>query len=224
MMLRHVSANRVHPAIHQSEVVVAGTFAFTSATLADDGATGISPEARNHPAYPYLASEVKLQARHLFAKLGRALEATGTSLEHVVKGHVFLTDFADLTAFDEIWREVFPRPITKTTVGAGELLVAGARVSVDVIACMPGSAIEVRGVNAGSPPPFTAKVEAIRAGDLIFTAGQLAHDGRTGVARGARSPKARSISPIPRSPVGSRPPGTARSRRRPRAPRWQLAC
>lgn len=69
-------------------------------------------------------------------------------------------------------------------------------MSVDLIAVAPEAGLAIKGANAGPSPPFTSKVEAIRAGDLVFTAGQLAHDGRTGVPpearRDARNPAAGS--------------------------------
>ena len=62
------------------------------------------------------------------------LQAAGSSLDRVVKAQVFLTDLKDFYAFDEVWKEFFPSPPPRTTIGTSGLLVKGALVEIDVIA------------------------------------------------------------------------------------------
>ena len=63
--------------------------------------------------------------------------AAGTSFENVVKAQVFLTDLMNFNGFDEVWREFFPTPPPRTTVGTTGLLVRDARVEIDLVATMP---------------------------------------------------------------------------------------
>ncbi len=187
MKIHHVTNVLESPLTTAADAVVAGPYLFTSAQVADDGVDGIAPEARPHPAYPYYASEIRLQTRYVLAKLGRVLAAAGTSLENVVKAHVYLPDCADFLGFDAAWKEVFDVPPTRTTVGTSAILVQGARVSIDLVALIPGKGIEKTGAKSDAPQPLTKKTEVVRVGDLVFTSGQLAHDARTGVPAEARA-------------------------------------
>lgn len=187
MKLHRVEGVLANPLATVPDAVIAGPFVFTSAQMADDGVAGIPPEARPHPAYPYYASEIRLQTRYVLKKLGAVLEAAGTSFEHVVKAHVYLTRCADFLGFDAAWKEVFKTPPTRTTVGTSALLVSGARVSIDLVALIPGKGARLAHAKSDAPQPLTKKTEAVRAGDLVFTSGQLAHDAKAGVPPEARA-------------------------------------
>jgi enamine deaminase RidA (YjgF/YER057c/UK114 family) len=66
------------------------------------------------------------------------LEAGGSALDQVIKAQVFLTNLDDFWAFDEVWKEFFPSPPPRTTIGTSGLLVEGARVEIDVIGTIVG--------------------------------------------------------------------------------------
>jgi enamine deaminase RidA (YjgF/YER057c/UK114 family) len=174
--------------IHRAEAVVAGPLVFTSAQLATDWVHGIAPEARVDPNFPYFESAAAKQTDYILRALSRTLQAAGSGLAHVVKAHVFLADCADFLGFDRIWNQYFPEPPTRTTVGAAALLIPGARLEIAAIAVVPGRGAEKRAAVSDAPRPLTKKVEAMAAGDFVFTSGQLAHNARDGVppeARGA---------------------------------------
>src|SRR5262249_40986684 len=114
----------------------------------------------------------------------RTFEAAGTSLRHVVKAQVFHTDLANFDAFDEVWREFFPTPPPRTTIGTTGLLVPGTLVEIDLTATMPTAAGPL--IASRAPRPLASYSEAVVAGDLVFAAGQLASDFQTGVPREAR--------------------------------------
>jgi enamine deaminase RidA (YjgF/YER057c/UK114 family) len=181
------SAGPIVP-IHQSEAVVAGPFVFTSGQMATDWTNGIAPEARTNPEFPYFASAVGKQTDYILRALSRTLQAAGSGLDHVVKAHVFLADCADFLGFDRVWNLYFPQPPTRTTVGAAGLLIPGARLEIAVIAIVPGKGAEKRTAHSDAPRPMTKKVEAVVAGDFVFTSGQLAHNARDGVPREASGP------------------------------------
>src|SRR5258708_27592044 len=167
--------------IQRSEAVVAGPLVFASAQLATDWTHGIAPAARPNPEFPYFESAVALQPDYILPTLSRPLQGAGSGLEHVVKAHVFLADCADFLGFDRAFNRHFSTPPTRTTVGAAELLIPGARLEIALIAIMPGRGAEKRAAKSDAPRPLTKKVEAVAAGDFVFTSGQLAHNARDGV-------------------------------------------
>ena len=100
------------PPVNDSPAVRAGNLVFVSGQLASDGRTGVAPELRIDPAFPYYGSSIKRQTRYVLERLAEKFKAAGTSLDHVVKAHVFHTDLNNFDAFDEAWREFFPKPAT----------------------------------------------------------------------------------------------------------------
>src|SRR5437660_4448969 len=162
----------------------AGDLVFAAGHLASDFQQGVAPEARLDPAFPYYGSSIKRQTRYVLENLKKTFEAAGTALSHVVKAQVFLTDLVHFNGFDEVWREFFPTPPPRTTVGTSGLLVPGCLVEADLTATMPRAG--GRGVQSSGPRPLANYSEAVVAGDLVFAAGQLASDFKTGVPREAR--------------------------------------
>jgi len=162
----------------------AGDLVFAAGHLASDFQQGVAPEARLDPAFPYYGSSIKRQTRYVLENLKKTFEAAGTALSHVVKAQVFLTDLVHFNGFEEVWREFFPTPPPRTTVGTSGLLVPGCLVEVDLTATMPRAGGRV--VQSSGPRPLANYSEAVVAGDLVFAAGQLASDFKTGVPREAR--------------------------------------
>ncbi len=179
--LRVVRTAGRQPPIHQSEAIVAGPLVFTSAHLATDWVNGIAPEARTNAELPYFESTIVKQTDYILRVLSRTLQASGSALEHVVKAHVFLTDCSDFLGFDRVWNSYFMEPPTRTTVGAAGLLIPDARIEIALIAIVPGRGMEKRSARSDAPRPLTKKVEAMAAGDFVFTSGQLAHNAQDGV-------------------------------------------
>ncbi len=125
------------PLAHYTPVTRAGDLVFAAGQIASDYRTGVAPEARVDPAFPYYGSDIKRQARYILDNLQKTFQAAGTSLANVVKAQVFLTDLALFGAFDEVWREFFPAPPPRTTVGTTGLLVPGCLVEIDLVGVMP---------------------------------------------------------------------------------------
>src|SRR5204863_13042 len=150
-----------------------------------DFATGVAPETRIDPAFPFYGSAVKKQTRYVLDNLARTFRAAGTSLDHVVKAQVFHTDLANFNGFDEVWKEFFPSPPPRTTVGTTGLLVKDTLVEIDLIAALPSARIERIEVS-DIPQPLAHYTPATRVGGLVFAAGQIASDYRTGVPLAAR--------------------------------------
>ena len=173
------------PLANYTPAARAGHLVFAAGQLASDFKTGVPREARVDPAFPYYGSTIKRQARYVLENLAKTFKAAGTSLERVVKAQVFLTDLRDFFAFDEVWREFFPTPPPRTTVGTTGLLVKDTLVEVDLIAALPSARLERIAVT-DIPRPLAHYTPATRAGDLVFAAGQIASDYKTGVPSEAR--------------------------------------
>jgi enamine deaminase RidA (YjgF/YER057c/UK114 family) len=173
------------PLAHYTPAVRTGGLVFAAGQLASDFSHGVAPEARVDPAFPYYGSEIKKQTRYVLENLGRTFRTAGTSLEHVVKAQVFHTDLMNFDGFDEVWKEFFPAPPPRTTVGTTGLLVPGTLVEIDLIAALP-AAEPGRVAVPDIPQPLAHYTPAVRTGDLVFAAGQLASDFKLGVAPEAR--------------------------------------
>jgi len=170
---------------HYTPAVRTGDLVFAAGQLASDFKHGVAPETQVDPAFPYYGSDIKKQTRYILENLAKTFKAAGTSFEHAVKAQVFHTDLTNFNGFDEVWREFFPTPPPRTTVGTTRLLVPGTLVEVDVIAALPSA--NPRPISVPDiPKPLAHYTPAMRVGDLVFTAGQLASDFKTGVPSEAR--------------------------------------
>ena len=172
------------PLANYTAAARAGSLVFAAGQLASDFKGGVAAEARLDPAFPYYGSAIKKQTRYVLENLAQTFKAAVTSLSHVVKAQVFQTDLANFSGFDEVWKEFFPAPPPRTTIGTTGLLVPGTLVEIDLIATMPTAA--GRAVQSDTPRPLANYSEAVVVGDLVFAAGQLASDFKTGVPREAR--------------------------------------
>jgi reactive intermediate/imine deaminase len=181
-----IASDNPRPLANYSEAMLASGMVFAAGQLASDFKSGVPAEARKHPNFPYYGSDIKLQARFVLQNFARTFAAAGTSLNDVVKAQVFLTDLNDFSAFDEVWREFFQVPPPRTTVGTTGLLVKDTLIEIDLIAYARSAGLNHEAVVSANPKPLANYSEAVRVGDLVFAAGQLASDFKTGVAPEAR--------------------------------------
>jgi reactive intermediate/imine deaminase len=124
------------PKANYSQAVIAGDLVFLAGQLASDFKTGVPPEASVDPNFRFYGSEIESQTEYVMQNIKAVLEASGSSLENVVKAQTFLTDIDDFYGYDKIWRRHFSTPPPRTTIelfGDG-LLVPGTRVEIDLIA------------------------------------------------------------------------------------------
>ena len=88
-------------------------------------------------AFPYYGSDIKLQTYYILKNLRKTFEAAGSSLDHIVKVQVFLTDLNNFNGFDEVWKEYFKTPPPRKTVGITGLLQRGTLIEIDLIGYVP---------------------------------------------------------------------------------------
>src|ERR1700737_1457857 len=186
MKVEVIRSGTPRPLANYSEAMVAGPWIFAAGQLASDFKNGVPAEARKHPNFPFYGSDIKLQTRYVLDNLKRTFEAAGSSLENVFKGRVFLTDLNDFCAFDEVWKEYFNVPPARTTVGTTGLLVKDTLVEIDLIGFVPGKNVSKQAIKSAAPQPLANYTEASKVGGLVFAAGQLASDFKSGVPAQAR--------------------------------------
>ncbi len=186
MSSRRITSGAPQPLANYSEAVIAGDLVFAAGQLASDFRTGVPPEARRKESFPFYASDIELQTEYILGNLKKTFEAAGSSLGHVVKAQVFLTDLDDFHGFDGVWKRHFTTPPPRTTIGCTGLLVKDTRVEIDLIGYVPRDGLTHCVITSGAPPPLANYSEALRIGDLVFAAGQLASDFTTGVPAQAR--------------------------------------
>lgn len=176
------------PLANYTEAIRVDNFVFAAGQIANDYVTGVPAEAKTHPNFPYYGSDIKLQTRYILENFKKTFAAAGSSLDNVVKAQVFLRNLYDFNGFDEVWKDYFAgSPPPRTTVGTTELLGSGPDqlLEIDLIAHTNDTSKRV--VRSEAPQPLAAYSEAVVVDGLVFAAGQLASDFRTGVPDEARA-------------------------------------
>jgi len=175
------------PLAPYSQAVKAGPFLFLAGVLASDFRTGVAPEARSNPDFPWFDSPIRRQTAYVLKTIVTILEACGSSLEQVVKAHVILTDMRDFYGFEEVWRRFFPKDPPARSTFQGGLINPGMLVEVDVIALAPDSGLRKEVIRTSrAPVPTLCESQAVIAGPWVFTGGQMATDWKNAIAPEAR--------------------------------------
>jgi 2-iminobutanoate/2-iminopropanoate deaminase len=113
------------PIAPYSPGIKAGNFVFTSGQVAFDPMTG-----------EIVGSTTAEQTEQTLKNLSDVLEAAGSSLEHVVKTTVFLSDLNDFKEMNAVYGKFFQsNPPARSTVQAG--LVLELKVEIEAIAIIP---------------------------------------------------------------------------------------
>ncbi len=136
MKVDAVKSDIAQPLANYTEAFRAGGLVFAAGQLPTDFVTGIPEQARTDPRFPFYGSDIKKRTRYVLDNLAKTFAAAGSSLDHIVKAQVFLEDLDEFNAFDEVWKEYFPTPPARTTVGTTGLLVKDAMIEIDLIAAI----------------------------------------------------------------------------------------
>lgn len=106
-----------------SPAIITGDLVYTSGQLGLDAKTGQLAEGG-----------FEAQLEQVFKNLATVLEASGSSLEHVVKATVFLADMNDYNTLNEFYKKQFKGdPPARTTVQVARL-PRDAKVEIEVVA------------------------------------------------------------------------------------------
>jgi len=106
-----------------SHAVEAGELVFLSGQTPIDATTGKLVEG-----------DICAQTEQCFKNLFQVLAAAGLTPEHVVKVNVFLTDMANFSAMNEVYKTQFSEPYpARTTIGVASLPL-DAQIEMEMIA------------------------------------------------------------------------------------------
>ena len=122
-----VSDKLPKPVAPYSPGIKAGNFVFTAGQVGFDPATG-----------KLKGSSIKDQTEQCLKNIATILEAAGSSLDHVVKTTVFLTDMAEFKAMNEVYATFFskdPKPARSTVQAA--LVTPEMKIEIEAIAIIP---------------------------------------------------------------------------------------
>jgi reactive intermediate/imine deaminase len=181
-----ITSGAPKPLANYSEAVRTGDLVFAAGQLASDFKTGVPAEGRKGQNFPYYGSDIQLQTEFILKNLQQTFEAAGSSLDHVLKAQVFLMDLNDFAGFDQVWKRYFKVPPPRTTVGTSGLLVKDTLIEIDLIGYVPREGLKHEIIQSDAPRPLANYSEAFALGDLVFAAGQIASDYKTGVPAEAR--------------------------------------
>ena len=160
------------PPFAYSPAVRFGSWVFASMQIATDYKNGIVPEAR----LPYRGTDTPPHYRAILHRLSQLLETAGSSLQHQVKVDTY---FASRRHFGtrEVARQLIPvGPPASMALHASRLLVPGALMTLDSVAVVRGGPPKEPLQTDAVPLPVAAYSQAIRWGDWVFLAGDLATD------------------------------------------------
>jgi 2-iminobutanoate/2-iminopropanoate deaminase len=110
-----------------------------SPAVAFDRLVFVSGQAAKDPATGQLVgTDIESQTEQVLKNIASILKASGSSLDHVLRCGVFLTDISDFARMNAVYSRVFGdnRP-ARTTVQVTALPSPGLRVEIDAIAYIP---------------------------------------------------------------------------------------
>lgn len=124
---RKVETDRAPAALGPySQAIVAGDLVFCSGTVGVDPKTGEAPAG--------IEAQTELALRNLAA----ILEASGSSMDDLVKTTIFYADVADFALLNAVYATHMPDPPPARSAPANVALPRGLLVSIDAIAVVNG--------------------------------------------------------------------------------------
>ncbi len=109
-----------------------------SRAVSFDGVVFVAGVVGRAPGESGMASaEFVPQCQQALENLKASVEASGSSMDKVMKCNCFLTDVRDFPAFNKVFRLYFPSsPPARSTVVVKELVVPGAKIEIDCVTCL----------------------------------------------------------------------------------------
>ena len=117
------TSNAPETGLPLSQAINMGNLIFTSGVTARDPGTG-----------KFMGGNIEEQTERVILNLRAILEASGSSLDKVVKVTVFLTDIRDFEGMNKVYRKFFPEdPPARSTIEVSKLAI-DARIEIEMIA------------------------------------------------------------------------------------------
>jgi enamine deaminase RidA (YjgF/YER057c/UK114 family) len=168
---------KVPPTSGYTPVIKFGDFVFIAGNMATDD-KGIAPETK--PVYGQIwgGTQVKRETDYIIKeRIKPALEASGSSLENVIKAQVYLNDIFDYPAFSSTWNKYFPKdpPVFSLIPTSGFGHPTG-KVEINIIALANDGKTKREIIEEKIFTGYESQSVGIRAGDLLFLSGMMAID------------------------------------------------
>ena len=166
------------PYEHVPQAIKGGPWVYPSALPACDYDAGI-PVGKRLPAFPYYANDATDQAEYVFSNLQKVMHAAGTDVANTVKAHLYEPDLGTFPDVDAVWARYMPRPPTRASMAARDLLVERAVFVANLLMVMPDDSMNIVETRKGIHwhPVDVRKVNftpGIAVGDdWLFLAGQV---------------------------------------------------
>jgi 2-iminobutanoate/2-iminopropanoate deaminase len=113
------------PALPYSHAVKAGDLLFIA------GQVGVDPANSK-----LKGSSIREQTEQALINMGNVLKAAGSSMEHVVKTTVFISDFKDFEEMNKVYARFFPaNQPARSTIQV--VLYDGFKVEIEAVAIIP---------------------------------------------------------------------------------------
>lgn len=95
------------------------------------GNVGLDPETGS-----VVEGDIRAQTRQTLENLKAVVESLGSSLDDAVKVQVYLIDIDDFPDMNEVYKEYFPEPPARTTVGISALARPEYLIEIDIITAL----------------------------------------------------------------------------------------
>lgn len=106
-----------------SQAIKAGAFLFVAGQIGLDYATG-----------RLVSDDIRGQTRQTLENIRTLLEAADSSLDRVVNVTIYITNWDDWAAFNEVYKEFFPRDGPAKTTAQVTRLAFNALVEIQIVA------------------------------------------------------------------------------------------
>lgn len=120
---------------HERRVIGGSPYATFSRAVAFGPLVFVAGVVGQKPGSRELASsDFDAQCRQALANLKASVEASGSSMDRVLKCTCFLTDAKDFATFNKVYVTFFPsNPPARSTVIVKALVVPGAKLEIDCV-------------------------------------------------------------------------------------------
>lgn len=102
--------------------------------IAGNGLVFVSGQLPVDPKTGAMSETIEAQARQSLTNLKAIIEASGSSLDKVVKTTCFLADIADFAAFNAVYAEFFPKDAPARSCFQVAAIPKNAKLEVEAIA------------------------------------------------------------------------------------------
>lgn len=178
--------------VYYAPGIKAGNWVFLTGHEATDYETGLAPEVRGKPGLPlHGLPKNRREGNFILERFRRLLGEAGTDLAHGVRLDQYYPTWKAVDPYHLARKQYFGEYIPpSTSVLMKELLVGGAEITSSLLAVMPGGGRDPRRFDprAVDAPPTSGFAPAVRSGDFIFVAGQMANNGSDPLDPRARVP------------------------------------